>query len=445
MTRPQCLSFSSSAAIYDHDAEAARPDAGLHVKSPQIALVATAASRGGAHMAALRLYQGLHDRGCKVTYVAGTVDADCPQVGRESSALQRLNARCRSRIGRALLHWCNPKAVGPHSIDILPSGNARRLNNAAFDLVHLQFINGEFMSIEEIGRIRKPLVWTLHDMWAICGTEHYTVDPADYLGPAGTPLATWPSWCDKWTWQRKRRAWAGINPVVVTPSRWLGELVARSRLLGHLPLEIIPYGLDLDVFRPAHCHGSLQGTKPRRIAFGATGGSTDPRKGFAYFVEAIQRLVGADPLHEYEVIAFGQNAPLQIGPPLSNLKLHNAGVIRNDQAMADLLRASDVFVAPSRLDNLPNTVLEATACGVPTVAFQIGGMPDMIDHQRTGYLARPYAVSDLAQGIAWVLADEKRRNVLSANARAKALAEFASQRQAERMMSLYERLLSGLG
>lgn len=404
--------------------------------------MATAASRGGAHMAALRLYQGLRDRGCKVTYVARTVDADCPQAGPESSRLQRLKARCRSRIGRKLVQWCHPGAVGPHSLDILPSGNASRLNAAAFDVVHLQFINGEFISVEEIGRIRKPLVWTLHDMWAICGTEHYTADPTGYLGPAGSPPTTWPSWCDKWTWQRKHRAWAKISPVLVAPSRWLGDLVARSRLLGHLPLEIIPYGLDLEVFRPALRHDIVPGVRPRRIAFGATGGSADPRKGFDLFVEAIQRLAQADPLQEYEVVAFGQNAPLQIKPALPNLSIRNAGVIRNDHEMAALLRNSDVFVAPSRLDNLPNTVLEATACGVPTVAFEIGGMPDMIDHQRSGYLARPFDVSDLARGIAWVLANDERRTVLATNARVKALAEFASQRQAERMMSLYERLLS---
>ena len=107
--------------------------------------------------------------------------------------------------------------------------------------------------------------------------------------------------------------------------------------------------------------------------------------------------------------------------------------------MAMLLADADVFVAASRLDNLPNTVMEATACGVPTVAFRIGGMPDMIEHQVTGYLSRAFEVTDLADGISWVLADDARLRALKAAARMKAQREFGSALQAERMLSIYER------
>jgi glycosyltransferase involved in cell wall biosynthesis len=110
--------------------------------------------------------------------------------------------------------------------------------------------------------------------------------------------------------------------------------------------------------------------------------------------------------------------------------------------MAALLADADVFVATSRLDNLPNTVMEATACGVPTLAFRIGGMPDMIEHQTTGYLARAFEVTDLADGISWVLADEARLRALKAAARTKAQREFGSDLQAQRMLAIYERAIA---
>ena len=106
--------------------------------------------------------------------------------------------------------------------------------------------------------------------------------------------------------------------------------------------------------------------------------------------------------------------------------------------MARLLATADAFIAPSRQDNLPNTVLEATACGLPSVAFRIGGMPDMIEHEVTGYLARPFDVHDLAKGLAWVLSDRARLRSLKEAARRKAEHEFGSDRQAERMLAIYE-------
>jgi glycosyltransferase involved in cell wall biosynthesis len=123
------------------------------------------------------------------------------------------------------------------------------------------------------------------------------------------------------------------------------------------------------------------------------------------------------------------------------MSIRSAGIIGSDTEMAKLLADSDVFVSTSRLDNLPNTVMEATACGVPTVAFNIGGMPDMIDHQTTGYLARAFDVNDLADGLSWVLADESRLSALKTAARMKAERDFGSDLQAERMLAIYERAI----
>jgi len=119
------------------------------------------------------------------------------------------------------------------------------------------------------------------------------------------------------------------------------------------------------------------------------------------------------------------------------------GTLSDDLSLALVYSAADVFVLPSTQDNLPNTVLEAIACGTPCVAFNIGGMPDMIEHQKNGYLAQPYKIEDLAQGIAWVLENKERHRKLGDRAREKAEQEFTLEIQARRYLSLFTEILSG--
>lgn len=407
---------------------------------PRVALVAAAANRGGAHIAALRLHRGLLQADADSRFLAGVVEAGGEHAGPPSTDWQRLLWKVRSRTGRWLATSLSPRAEGMQSLNLLPSKLAARLHAPDLDLVHLHWVNNELLSIEQIGRIRHPMVWSLHDMWAFCGSEHYLADPSAYLGPPGTVPAPGPSKAARWTWNRKRRAWASLQPIIVAPSRWLGDLAARSRLLGHLPVEIVPYGLDLDCFRPPP-PSAVGLPRPVRIVFGAAGGTADPRKGFDLFSAAIGRLANVGFPRPCELVFFGSPEP----PPIEGVGtmcVRSAGVLRSDADMATLLADADVFVATSRLDNLPNTVMEATACGVPTVAFRIGGMPDMIEHRSTGYLARPFEVTDLADGISWVLADGARLEVLKTAARSKAEREFGSALQAERMVAIYERAIA---
>ena len=122
-------------------------------------------------------------------------------------------------------------------------------------------------------------------------------------------------------------------------------------------------------------------------------------------------------------------------------KTHYLGRLNNETTIAQLYALADVFVAPSLQDNLPNTVMESLACGTPCVAFKVGGMPDMIEHQKNGYLAKPYDVDDLAKGIVWVLgAKDSEDCKLGYHAREKVEREFTLEIQACRYFSLYEQI-----
>jgi glycosyltransferase involved in cell wall biosynthesis len=130
-------------------------------------------------------------------------------------------------------------------------------------------------------------------------------------------------------------------------------------------------------------------------------------------------------------------------PPNFGFQTHYLGSLNDEQSLAFAYAAADVFVAPSRQDNFPNTVLEALASGTPCVGFRVGGLPDQIEHQQTGYLAEPYDIQDLARGIDWVLSDPERYPILAAAARAKAEAEYGLEQQAKRYQVLFEELLKG--
>jgi glycosyltransferase involved in cell wall biosynthesis len=204
--------------------------------------------------------------------------------------------------------------------------------------------------------------------------------------------------------------------------------------------------VPLDRYRPvskAIARDLLGLPQDRRvIAFGAVASTKDFRKGYDLLVEALGRLTPRDSAPTIAVV-FGASAP----PPGLELTLPSwfLGQLHDDLSLALVYSAADVFVAPSREDNLPNTVLEATACGTPTVAFAVGGLPDIIEHNRSGYLARPFDAADLAHGVQLLVDSPDVASAWGERARARAEAEYGLERQARRYLDLYREVLAGGG
>jgi glycosyltransferase involved in cell wall biosynthesis len=206
---------------------------------------------------------------------------------------------------------------------------------------------------------------------------------------------------------------------------------------------VIPNGLDPERYKPLERRFARELLKlpqdKQLILFGAMGSTSDRRKGFHLLQPALECLSQSGWQAQTELVVFGASKPNS--QPDFGLKAHYLGTLSDDISIALVYAAADVFVAPSVQDNLPNTVMEAIACGTPCVAFNIGGLPDMIEHQQNGYLARPYEKDDLANGIAWVLQDEQRWQSLSRRAREKVEQEFTLEIQARRYLKLYHEVL----
>ncbi len=210
--------------------------------------------------------------------------------------------------------------------------------------------------------------------------------------------------------------------------------------------HLAPYGLDLGIYKPIDRQLARQilnlPLNSKLILFGAISATSDRRKGLHLLQPALQKLQKYLDSKEIpiEILIMGASQPkssLDFG-----LITHYLGKLSDDVTLALIYSAADIFVAPSLQDNLANTVLEAIACGLPVVAFDIGGMSDMITHQHNGYLAKPFDTDDFAKGISWILEDGDRYQRLSHQAREKAEKEFSQELQAKRYLKLFEEILT---
>jgi glycosyltransferase involved in cell wall biosynthesis len=237
--------------------------------------------------------------------------------------------------------------------------------------------------------------------------------------------------------KRKRRALSKADVTVVAPSTWLADCAAESSLFGDCRIEVIPNGLDTDVFRPVdsdigrEIFGLPKDTP--LILFGSVGPLSDPRKGFDLLQDALAELADND--CEAELVVFGTSEPAD--PPDFGLPTHYTGYLNDEQSLGLLYAAVDVMAVPSRYEGFGQTVTEAMASGTPVVAFEGTGPTDTVTHRESGYLANSFDSEDFARGLSWILADSQRRERLANAARERAIDEYHYTDIAERYLDLY--------
>jgi glycosyltransferase involved in cell wall biosynthesis len=363
-------------------------------------------------------------------------------VNSPSDALFKVGTLIRPQVASLARHFLKAQHRDPLSSAILPSRWPALVNMSDADIVHLHWLNAEMMSVEDVGRIEKPVVWTLHDMWAFCGAEHCPADGRWREGYMSTNRRSNESGFDlnRWVWNRKRRAWK--KPLqIVTPSNWLANCVRESALMEEWPVTSIPNPIDTDVWKPIDRKLAREFFRLKQdaqfIAFGAFGSEQASHKGYDLLLAALDHLRGQMP--HLEVLIFGMACPKEL--PDLGFTLHYSGHLHDDLSLRVLYSAADAVIIPSRIDNLPNIGVEAMACGTPVVAFDTCGLPDIVTHQQTGWLAKAFDAEELARGIQWVLADENRHSQLCLASRESAVQRYAYPVVAAQYKDLYEQVL----
>lgn len=388
-------------------------------------IVAHSDYQGGAARAAWRLHKALCAGAIESEMLVGTKGSGDWRVRGPSGKLEEGFARVRPTLDGILGLLQRSANSGLHSPAWLSGVSAAALNRSTHTVTNLHWTCGGYLSVELIGALKKPVVWTMHDMWPFCGAEHYAEDGSGARWRVGysrlnRPVNNGGVDVDRWVWRRKERSWR--TPInVVCPSRWLANCVRSSALMSRWPVRVIPNALDVSVYKPldrSFARQVLNLPLDREIVlFGALGGGADPRKGWDLLQGALRRLAPARP--EMIGVIFGQREPRAV--PNLGLPLVWMGHIADDYTLALLYSAADVMVVPSRQENLPQSATEAQACGCPVVAFDVTGLPDAVVHSETGYLAPDLTDEALEHGLEWVLSDPSRRALLSDRARRRAV------------------------
>lgn len=411
----------------------------------KILQITAEAQIGGAGIAAYRLHKGLRLLGADSMMLVNKSRQPEDCIVTPSNAFDKVNARLYPLLDRIPGHL-SKLPLDRISSSWVPDRLRRRITPLQPDILNLHWVNAGFMRIETLPKFRQPIVWTLHDMWPFTGGEHYVGDSVRYkegYTSLNRPDAETGLDVNRWIWQRKKKSWSQLNNlVIVTPSKWLAKCASESALFGDLRIEALPNGIDHERFHPidhllARKILGLPADK-KLILFGAGLATSDRRKGFHLLMEALNKLEANHSKIDYELVVFGASS----GDVGVSAKVHYLGSLHDEISMAIVYAAADVFVVPSLEDNLPNTVLEALSCGTPVASFDIGGMSDMIQHEKNGFMAPAFDTSRLAEGISWILGDTERWNGLCASARDTIEQSFTLRHLATRYLDLYQDIVS---
>ena len=415
----------------------------------RVLIINTSEKMGGAAIAAGRLMESLKNNGIKAKMLVRDKQTDRLSV----IGLKKSWWKVWQFIWERIIIWKENrfKKHNLFSVDIANTGTDITAipEFQAADVIHLHWINQGMLSLDNITKILlsgKPVVWTMHDMWPCTGICHHARDcenyhqecqhcPYIYQGGGKKDLSNQ-------IFKKKKELYQLAPITFVTCSRWLKEKAKQSALLtGHTVIDI-PNPINVGLFKPQNKSAARQKcglpADKKLILFGSAK-VTDKRKGIDYFIESCNYLVKNYPdlKDDLEVVIYGKYSE-QLKPmlPFCSFPLN---YISDEKDLVNIYNAVDLYVTPSLEENLPTTIMEAMACGVPCVGFNVGGIPEMIDHLHNGYVAEYKSAEDFANGIHWALSESEYAS-LSEEACRKAISNYSESTIAKRYIDIYNKI-----
>ncbi|HEX7367377.1 MAG TPA: glycosyltransferase [Pelobium sp.] len=319
------------------------------------------------------------------------------------------------------------------------------------DIIHLHWVNHGFLNpadLAKLSALKKPIFWTMHDSNTFTGGCHVRFDCQNYINQCGfCPLLKDAEEDDisHKTWKRKKQAYDEMNIKFISPSKWLAAAANQSGLLKGEKIYNIANTLETDVFKPSDRLLAKESLGLSADSFVLLSGfmpsKKDAHKGTSYLIDAINLWLTRNPqlATKVSLMVFG-NRDNQLPPPFK-IPVKFLGTVADDAVLANAYAAADAFLTTSLEDNLPNTVMESLACGTPVISFETGGIPDMVDHQKNGYLAKYKDAEDFMEGLNWIY-NHNDSAALSKNARDKVMQHFSEAVIAKRHLELYQGILN---
>ena len=407
---------------------------------------------GGAGRACIRLSNALNANGVESKVMVFFKFEQNPKIDTFSKTpIQKANAIFNIMSERYWSKWLSKSLKTPFSLQWFGRSIKNHAEVKSADIIHLHWVNHGFLTpkfLAELDELEKPIVWTFHDSNAFTGGCHVRYGCENFHRQCGDcPILKFSGKNDAShkTWLRKQRAYGKMNFHIVAPSKWMANSIKFSSLLGTRLVTVIPNTIETNIFKPYVKTEAKKifKIKPNKFVLlsGFMPSKNDKHKGTPYLLEALEILSRkADVKNEdIELVIFGNK---DNGEPLQfPFKTTFLGTINKDDHLAKCYSAADAFITASLEDNLPNTVMESLACATPVVAFRTGGITDMIQHLENGYLAEYENAEDLAEGMAWLYHNPKRKEI-EKQARLSVLTTFSEEIIAAEHIHLYESLLS---
>jgi len=337
-------------------------------------------------------------------------------------------------ITKVLLKLFNDNNSCRHSLNIF---TRIKLNLNNFDLINMHWIGNETLSLNDIYKIKKPILWTLHDMWAFCGSEHFCINSRFKSNYSKRPPMEKGLDINKYIWIMKKKY---LNPekiTIIANSKWLQGMAKKSSLMKNFKIHCVYNPIETDFWnrvpKEEACKKLKLDSKKKYIFFSAHGGLSNFRKGADLFINSLSFIKELSV--NYEVIVLGgyNNERKKI-----NNFYFNFFAFENDKNKQILYHsASDIAIVSSRQESLPQTAVESILCKIPVVSFDIGGLNEIIKHKKNGYLAKAFSPQDFATGIIYCTKVKKINLIL---ARRNILNNFNK----DKILSKYSKIINGI-
>ena len=414
----------------------------------RVLIINTSERMGGAAIAANRLVDALRNNGIKAKMLVRDKQTDQISV----IGMKKSWWKVWQFIWERVVIWKANKFKKHNLFDVDIANTGTDITSLPefihADIIHLHWINQGMLSLKDIRRIidsGKPIVWTMHDMWPFTGICHYAGECEKYTTQCNYCPILYKGTSKDLSLQiykKKKKTYEGSHITYVACSQWLENMAKKGELIMGQTITHIPNAINTNLFKPrekSQAREKLNLPLDKKLLLFGSVKISDKRKGIDYLMKACKILSTHHPdfCKDLGIVVFGKEAELYAS--LFPFPIYSMNYVSNDKELVNIYNAVDLYVTPSLQDNLPNTIMEAMACGVPCVGFNIGGIPEMIDHLHNGYVAEYKSAEDFANGIHWTLT-EGEYELLSEAAYRKAVANYSEGTISKKYIEVYNKI-----
>ena len=394
---------------------------------------------GGAAIAVQRIHEAQKIVGINSKILVAEKFSNDKDIIGPNSTLEEIKWKIFKSFNRKIERLQKIKRYDSNSFNILPNNFIKKLNKVDCDIINLHWIGNNLISIKSLSKIKKPIVWTLHDMWAYTGSEHYTKTKRFIEGyeKSNKPKDLKGFDIEKYCWELKKKYYPK-QMLIIPTSKWQFENTKKSYLLKNQETRKITLPLDFDFWKPFNkklARELLNIPHDKKVLLIGSQNLGHIRKGFYLIDKIFQNIKNKNIM----ILSFGSNNnSLKNMSSTKNISLKEIKPNTSDLKIA--YSASDLFIAPSIQESFGQTVLEAASCCLPSICFENNGFSEIIDHKINGYLAKENDLIDYSKGIDWCLENIKREQMEINISKLKD--KFSYQKIGNEYKSIYEKLLA---